>query len=1013
MSTIKISSVSSVSIHKLAIAFLWLVLVIAGMLFGPAFTKDTLAYGADNQADCVALGGAWEPPSASNQGRGGCSGEGPCKQSGGVWTASTRLCTYVSKTFSNDTIANKIKAYNYYVALSSDQCNFGGSISGADIGNYVWLLGSNPHLAQASRGSLDCNQRDGKDGKWLKDAISLFNIPGGDPGEQLCALGMTQVSVTSEALRTTCGKNASTGSNKFEWKGVESKRASVLSTIRKWYFNNQDPVFSDAMTYHVALQDFFDGQICAAATSPQASYGDSTTGSKKFNISLVENNQVVQKEFTVTGDNQYKVSELYNISALDGSRYVVANVPCADYMANANSAGNLPTVGQILSDRKYAVAYQDYIEANAADDSLIKDPEAATTPTDDDTRPSCAVEGVGWIVCPVLTFLGDITDKAYTYIGNNFLQIDNGLVAAGSSTNKAWGYMRNLANVVFVIVFLFIIFSQLTGQGITNYGVKKMLPRLVVAAILVNVSFFICQVAVDLSNILGVSLKSLLESVGAGISPDQMGTDQSTNWGGIVIAVLSGAGITWALGLPVLIPFLLAAVIAVLMTFMILVLRQVLIVMLVVLAPIAFVAFILPNTEQWFTKWRKMFVGLLLVFPTIGLLFGAASLASGILKTVYGTGSGNPDTIGLIIAHGVLVLPLFLLPGLLKKSLDAVGNIGAKINGFGDKVGRGSRSKVAGSGVMKSLSNRRARTRAQIGAGIYSGSNPISSRRSKLNARLNQSDLYNKVTGDYGTIRGANIERLEGEETKLAEAAVELRARDPSSPVEIQLADAIRKGDVTRAVAAQNILMRKGGPGVNEVRKVLGQNMSSEMKTILANNIMENHAQAAKQKSNDVLQWAVKGGSTSIAEVSSSANTWGKLTANELAGQTDDAFKAALISGAVSQTTLQTLQSERLMGDVNDVKRNFMAQHLSGTLASTAGNGGSGAPSQTQQQGVQDAQRAAAQAGSVRNLQDGDTLPVRDPSSDTQSPQPSQNPPAGLDSNGRSPQTPNSDAGDN
>ena len=60
--------------------------------------------------------------------------------------------------------------------------------------------------------------------------------------------------------------------------------------------------------------------------------------------------------------------------------------------------------------------------------------------------------------------------------------------------------------------------------------------------------------------------------------------------------------------------------------------RKALIVILIVISPLAFVAFLLPNTEKFFSKWRSTFVGLLMVFPIVGLLFGGGILAGSIVK---------------------------------------------------------------------------------------------------------------------------------------------------------------------------------------------------------------------------------------------------------------------------------------------------------------------------------------------------------------------------------------------
>jgi len=104
--------------------------------------------------------------------------------------------------------------------------------------------------------------------------------------------------------------------------------------------------------------------------------------------------------------------------------------------------------------------------------------EAATpTPTTAEPTTSCGVEGIGWLVCPVMNFLGSVADNAFSFLSETFLETKSD-VLSNSAIRAAWSTMRNIANVAFVIAFLIIIFSQLTGQGVTNYGVKKMLPRL-------------------------------------------------------------------------------------------------------------------------------------------------------------------------------------------------------------------------------------------------------------------------------------------------------------------------------------------------------------------------------------------------------------------------------------------------------------------------------------------------------------------------------------------------------
>lgn len=275
--------------------------------------------------------------------------------------------------------------------------------------------------------------------------------------------------------------------------------------------------------------------------------------------------------------------------------------------------------------------------ATGGADTTTPAPGSSTSDSGGNTT-TCAIEVIGWILCPILNFMGSITDGAYSFI-EEFLKIQP-FLSTGSTEGiyLAWQVMRNFANVVFVIVFLIIIFSQVTGFGINNYGIKRMLPRLIVAAILVNVSYWICALAVDLSNIAGSSLKSLFDSIARTISVNQTHSVFSTGdgWVGIVGGLLGGTilvGTALFVGLSALVPALGLALVAVLFIFLILIIRQILVTLLVVISPLAFVAYLLPNTEPLFTRWRRLFQTLLLVYPITGLIFGASALASVIISS--------------------------------------------------------------------------------------------------------------------------------------------------------------------------------------------------------------------------------------------------------------------------------------------------------------------------------------------------------------------------------------------
>lgn len=283
-----------------------------------------------------------------------------------------------------------------------------------------------------------------------------------------------------------------------------------------------------------------------------------------------------------------------------------------------------------------------------------EDTSGGTEDTTEQDEITCAIEKVGWIVCPLIDASGKVGDQAFSFLAKTFLETEPELVAAPGNTNasagtyNAWELARNLANIMFVIAFLIIIYSQVTGAGITNYGIKKMLPRLIIAAIAVNVSFYICQILVDLTNVLGyevqnflvntakaVSDRAAMPPAGTLVSAEQNGTLET-----IFTAVL-GSPIVW-----ILLPFLFLGagtiVLTCLILIVILLLRKAFIVLLIVISPVAFVMYLLPNTEKLFSKWLSMFWKLLLVFPIIGLLMGGGQLASAIILVAGSTGETGP-----------------------------------------------------------------------------------------------------------------------------------------------------------------------------------------------------------------------------------------------------------------------------------------------------------------------------------------------------------------------------------
>lgn len=310
--------------------------------------------------------------------------------------------------------------------------------------------------------------------------------------------------------------------------------------------------------------------------------------------------------------------------------------------------------------------------------------DASTATT---SRPSeCKLNGLGWAVCSVTEMLADGMDFIYGVI-SDFLTVRPLQTTQDSTLYTAWSYMRNFANVAFVIAFLIVIYSQVTGVGVSAYGIKRLLPRVVIAAILVNVSYWLCAIAVDLSNIAGMSFQNLFTELRNNLS-NNPNWNMHVTWKDLSTFLLSGGAIvgggiglyTLAAGTTIggavwmLIPTLLTVYLAALVALVVLALRQGIIIILIVVSPLAAAAYLLPNTESYAKKLFNLFQTMLVLFPIFSIVFGGSQLA-GLLIIMNANG-----VVMIILGMAVQVAPLFVTPILVKFSGGLLGRVAGMVN---------------------------------------------------------------------------------------------------------------------------------------------------------------------------------------------------------------------------------------------------------------------------------------------------------------------------------------------
>lgn len=400
------------------------------------------------------------------------------------------------------------------------------------------------------------------------------------------------------------------------------------------------------------------------------------------------------------------------------------------YSVDSNNEMSCTRIASELN--KYA---DDYSKRLKALNSAGVDTSSSGISADGADVPTCETSGfsLSWIICPIVTGIAETSDAIFNSIIQPLLVArDLGYTDPNNKSGlfDVWSSFRVIANIILIIALLLIVFGQSIGGGLIDaYTAKKALPRVFVAAILINISIYLVVFALDISNIVGQGLNGLL------LAPFQANNGsiiQLSSGGGIGIALTSaigGGALFAAAGLTgggVLILVLLGvaiALLAFLAVLITLIIRQGLIILLVLLSPLAFAMYVLPNTEQYFKKWWNLLFKTLLVYPIIMCILAISYALSTLLSGIFPEGvQWAADIVSILL----LVIPLFMVPFAFKMAGGAMGSLFGMLNNNPLK-------KLASGAAQKQTSKGFGETANRTKGGKIFRSAPTGSLRSRLN----------------------------------------------------------------------------------------------------------------------------------------------------------------------------------------------------------------------------------------------------------------------------------------
>lgn len=291
---------------------------------------------------------------------------------------------------------------------------------------------------------------------------------------------------------------------------------------------------------------------------------------------------------------------------------------------------------------------------------------------------SCAVPTVGWVLCPTMRVIASMADGGFAFINNKTLALNFEIFNSSSSAFKAFDIVRLIANAVFAVVFLYIIYGYLIGKTGGSYTIKRLLPRLIITALLVQISFYIAVIAVDVSNIIGNSIWQIFSQIYGG-TRYELGPDTDYALARATANVLGQPG-TWVSLLPLVVVVDISIALITGVTVILIVMRETLVAALIIASPLLIVLYLLPNLERVSAQAGRLFLQLLVLYPIIALLLGTGQIVSAGIYNAQTGGTFNAGSANIFMSAAAAVLPLLGVWFVFKNTSSLMDMAGARLS---------------------------------------------------------------------------------------------------------------------------------------------------------------------------------------------------------------------------------------------------------------------------------------------------------------------------------------------
>lgn len=542
--------------------------------------------------------------------------------------------------------------------------------------------------------------------------------------------------------------------------------------------------------------------------------------------------------------------------------------------------------------------------------------------------PSCesSISGIGWGLCPVarqgLKFLEETVRDGVVSSILEFDVLSNTETGQRDALYSIWVGFRTIANVGFVIAFFVVIYAAATGGALSSYDIKRLLPKILIGSVAVQLSFFICLQLIDIFNALGNGIVDImmapLEGTGTGI--DRIfsnNANTSSNLSG-----LSGQ-LTAAVSVLILVLLLIAfvfAAIGIIKLIVVFLLRNMALIVLTTLSPLAFVAWIMPNTESMFKKWWNYYIQLLSLYPMAMAFLTSGALVSYIFS--HGSNSWANQWIGVI----AVFLPYVVADRYLAATNATTSALSKAVNTGSGALKEGFGRTKKGFGKARAAKKWADNTRvgAQFKAGELEGK---WSRLNKLSVLSNPGKVLNTKRGRTRSAANAATaySRIVKEDEQAADVLFnrEIAGKDQEERKRITREQAVNgKTEEIRAAAMRRMIVDNDFDALQSAMITEAQRGASGRAAVTRfqnSNAGDLAAKARHLLTADVAELGDQDGTLNLSGASNLANASGE----QIRSQHGSSVRAAVAELSTAMVTGTDEQKDKAQKDLANLVKTF------------------------------------------------------------------------------------------